>query len=233
MTRKLLMVAAATAVPLGVIGAGSVGSGVAGAATPITVTPVTCQESGTVNFMAPGISLQGTATTSHTTTTTSSTTFVSCSGGTVTGGGSLVIVAKNTKCTASTSPPPGCAKGLFVGNSGAGLGSATTDKSILKAVKKLPLGMVQNSVTFAIKNKPLSVSEIVGGVCTNGSTTEVGFGITGSVKMKPKEVGITTATLNVCLGTDNLGGNFFTDLTNGDTIASVQIDPVTSSLSLH
>ena len=61
------------------------------------------------------------------------------------------------------------------------MGSATTDKSILKAVKKLPLGMVQNSVTFTIKNKPLSVSEIVGGVCTNGSTTEVGFGITRSL----------------------------------------------------
>ena len=74
MIRKLLMVAAAAAVPLGVIAAGAVGGGVAGAATPITVTPVTCHESGTVNFMAPGISLSGNATTSHTTTTTSSTT---------------------------------------------------------------------------------------------------------------------------------------------------------------
>ena len=135
-----------------------------------------------------------------TTTTSASTAFVSCSGGAITGGGSLVIVAKNTKCTATTSPPPGCAKGLFIANSGAGLGSASTDKSILKAVKKLPLGMVQNSVPFAIKNKPLSVAEIVGGACTNGSTTEVGFGITGAVKMKPKEVGITTSTLTVCLG---------------------------------
>ena len=63
MIRKLLMVAAAAAVPMGAIAAGAVGGGVAGAATPITVTPVTCQESGTVNFMAPGISLSGNAST--------------------------------------------------------------------------------------------------------------------------------------------------------------------------
>jgi hypothetical protein len=233
MIRKLMMVAAAAAVPLGAIAVGAVGGGVAGAAVPIPVTPVTCGESGTINFQAPGISLAGTATTSHTTTTTTSTSFVNCTGGAVTGGGSLVILTKNTKCTASTSPPPGCMKGLFVGNSGGGLASPATDKSIMKAVKKLPLGMTQNSVPFAIKNKPLSVAEVVGGACTNGATQEVGFSITGAIKMKPKETGITTGTLTVCIGQDNLGGNFFTDLTAGHSISSAQIDPVTSTISLH
>jgi hypothetical protein len=237
MIRKLLTVAAAAAVPISAVAAaGVVGTSQAGAATVPVLTPATCHLTGTINFMAPGISLVGTATASKTTVTTSSTTITSCSGGgTIGGGGALVITTKNTKCVlpVTSSEPSNCAKGLDVSNSGSGLASPTTTKSIEKAIKKLPVTLTEGGVTYNVKHKATGVSNPIGGVCTNGATQEVGFAITGTAKTSPKSTGLTAIDLTVCLGVDNLGGNFFSDLTGGKTIASTAIDGVTSTETIH
>jgi hypothetical protein len=236
MIRKLLMVAAAAAVPMGAIAAG-VGGGIAGAALPIPVVPTTCHMTGTVTFASPGISLIGITTTAKTSSTTSSVGFTGCaSGGTVGGGGTLNILTKNTKCVlpVTGTEPANCAKGLLVTDSGGGLGSPGTFKSLGKAIKALPLTLTEGAHVFTLKSKALSEGEVVGGACTNGSTSEVGFSIQTSVKGSPKETGVTGATILVCLGQDSNSANFETDLlTNGATIASTQIDPVTSSITLH
>ena len=81
MIRKLLMVAAAAAVPLGAIAVGAVGGGVAGAKTLEPASTVQCALTGTVNFAAPGISLIGVTTASKTGATTSSLGFTGCTPG--------------------------------------------------------------------------------------------------------------------------------------------------------
>jgi hypothetical protein len=244
MIRKLLMVAAAAAVPMGAIAVG-VSGGVAGAATPIPVNPTTCAMNGTVTFAQPGISLVGITTAAKTGSTTSSVGFQNCgaNGSVSTGAGTLNILTKNSKCLApfpsnptalGTSAATSCEKGRNITDSGGALGSPGTFKSLGKAIKALPLTLHENNVGFALKSKALSESEILpGGAC---GATEVGFLIQTSVKTSPKSIGIAGGTLTVCLGTDNNAGpnnNFFQDLTGGSTIPNTQIDPATSTISLH
>jgi hypothetical protein len=256
MIRKLLMVAAAAAVPMGAIAAGAVGAGVAGAKTVIPLTPASCAISGTVTFAAPGISLPGLPTSNKTSSTGTTLSFSGCSpaGASITGGGALSITTKNSKCTGTNAPIPGCAKGKDIYDSGGGLGSASTFKSLDKAVKGLPIGLTETSGSVVIKSKALTPSEVIGsgtspGPCVNpggGSAAaddEVGFSIPTTVKTSPKSTGVTAGTILVCLGADSgvsggtpskYNGNFYNDLlTAGATIASVAIDPVTSSISLH
>jgi hypothetical protein len=245
MIRKLLMVAAAAAVPMSAVAAaGAVGSGVAAAKAPVpVVSNASCALGGTVNFSTnpgiAGISLEGTATTNKTSTTTSSTSESGCTGGTLSSGsGTLDIVTKNTKCTAPYTSPPGCAKGKDIGEAGTGLASAGTTKSIEKAVKKLPITLVQGSNTFTLKSKVTSVTtyeDASSGPCAN----EVGFGIAGTFKTSPKSTGDTSIVLTVCLGQDSdvtgpspSTDNFFSDLTAGDTIGIADIDPASSSIAL-
>jgi hypothetical protein len=231
MIRKLLMVAAAAAVPMGAMAVAGVASeGVSGAATVVALTPTQCVMSGTVTFAPPGISLVGITTTSKTSSTTSTVAFSGCGTGTLSGGGTLNIPTKNSKCLlpVTSSEPSTCAKGLDITDSGGGLGSPGTFKSLGKAVKSLPLTLNEGTPVL-LKQKALSESEIVGGTCG----AEVGFLINTSIKTSPKSTGITGATLNVCLGQDSNSKNFFTDLTGGGTIASTQIDPATSFIKFH
>ncbi len=238
MIRKLLIAAAAAAMPMGAIAVGAGGGGVAGAATPITATPVTCAMSGSVQFAPPGISLVGLTTTNKTSVTNSTVAFPTCtSGSSVSSSGTLAIITKNSKCLApfpsgppGTTQPSNCAKGLKIFDSGSGLGSPATFKSLEKAVKKLPLTLTQGGHTFTIKSKATSAASVTpGGVC--GS--EAGFAIGTTLKTSPKSTLPTTGHINVCLGTDSNGVDFFTDLTkNGATIASTAIDPATSTIAL-
>jgi hypothetical protein len=237
MIRKLLMVAAAAAVPMGAMAvAGAASEGVSGAATVVALSPTTCHMSGVVTFAAPGISLVGITTTSKTSSTTSTVAFSGCGTGTLSGGGTLNIPTKNSKCVlpVTSSEPSTCAKGLDITDSGGGLGSPGTFKSLGKAVKSLPVTLNEGTPVL-LKQKALSESEILPGQ-TCGAT-EVGFLIHTSIKTSPKSTGITGATLNVCLGADHLPlpatGNFFSDLTGGQTIPTADIDVVSSTIAFH
>ena len=168
MIRKLLMVAAAAAVPLGAIAVGAVGGGVAGAKTLEPATTETCNLTGTVNFAAPGISLVGVTTASKTGATTSAIGFTSCGAGESisSSAGSLVITTKNSKCVApypsnptalGTSAATSCEKGRLITDSGGALGTPGTFKSLGKAVKVLPLALHETGFpTMAIKQKAIS-----------------------------------------------------------------------------
>jgi hypothetical protein len=247
MIRKLLMVAVAAAVPMSAVAVGVVGGGVAGAKTLVPATPEKCAMQGSVNFAFPGISLIGVTTLAKDSTTTSSVSFASCAGSnSITSSVSVLnITTKNTKCTSAqfvanptpvgTSASTSCAKKRLITDSGGGLGSSTTFKSLAKAVKKgLPLTLHESGdPALVLKIKAINPTEILpGGAC---GSSEVGFSIPLSVKTSPKSTLPPTGQINVCLGTDGNAGpnnNFFQDLTAGSTIPSTQIDPATSSITV-
>jgi hypothetical protein len=228
MIRKLLLVAAATAMPLGAVAVtGIATSGVAGAAGP------TCTVSGTVNFAPPGISKNGSASASKSsTTTTSATTFggAGCSGGS----GPNTITTKSTKCDKHTAGQPASNPACTPGNYGYGswsnfVSGGTT--SIQKALKKLTFTL--NSVTY--KTKTTAASEILPGGACGGS--EVGFKIVGTVT-SPKAAKGQTSTLNACLGAItgsglNPGDNFLAAAVDQiGTVATAAIDPAFSTVTV-
>ena len=238
MIRKLLVVAAAAAIPMGALAVGAVGSGVAGAAAN---TPITCAFTGTVSFGAPGLSHFGSATPNKTSTTnTSGSTFSGPQCG-LNGSnpGNLtaqfpahMIVSKNTtKCskTIPNNPIPGCVKGDYVTDQASALTSGSTGASLKKALKKGTLAL-PGGVSAPFKT---SVAGTYGG-CGGG---EQGFQISGTVKNK--SYSYTTFALTICLGADTgsgTSGDFATDVVtalaspSGPTIATATIDPTYSSL---
>ena len=226
MIRKMLLVAAAVAMPVGVVAVtGVTGATVAGAAGP------TCTVSGTVNFAAPGISHAGAASASKTsTTTTSATTFggAGCSGGAPGNN----ITSKSTKCDKHTAglpvSNPACTPGNYGYGSWANFTTGGT-ASIQKSLKKLSFTL--NSVAY--KTKTTGASEILpGGAC---GASEVGFQIVGSVS-SPKASKGQTSTLNACLGTITgtglkPGDNFLAAVIDQiGTVATANIDPATSTV---
>ncbi|HVB92910.1 MAG TPA: hypothetical protein VND67_01220 [Acidimicrobiales bacterium] len=230
MLRKMLLIAAAVAMPMGVIAAGVVGAGPASAkAIVFSGPPITCAFTGQVNFAPPGLSGAGSITPNKTsTTTTSGLTYQSCTGGTGAAGpfsaGGLAIVTKNTKCPKIAVPPSTCAKPNYISDQASGLASPATLASLGKSVKKLPVTI--QGFTFKIKPATTSIISCPGG--------ESGFGISGTAKSKPKST-YTSFTITVCLGSDFGGattGNFVGDLSAGVTVPGVNIDPATSSISI-
>lgn len=208
----------------------------------------TCAISGTVSFASPGLSNQGTNTTTLKKTTTSASASLSgCSGGlsgsgTINGGNSLGITSKSSKCTgAGTSSdgnnPPGCpapvkhTPKVYNYDSAAAFQNSGS-ASLSKAIKKLSFAI--GSTSF--QEKVTSATEVLPGGACGG---EVGFAIVGTVK-KPKQDKNQTVTANVCLGNDggtNTSGSFFLDVSSAFggntsiTIATADIDPATSTLS--
>jgi hypothetical protein len=224
MIRKLLLVAAAIAMPLGAVAVtGIATAGVAGAAT-------TCTVSGTVTFAPPGISHNGSASASKTsTTTTSATTF---GGGCTGGSGPMNITSKSTKCDKHTAGQPSSNPACTPGNYGYGswanfISGGTT--SIQKALKKLNFTL--NGTAY--KTKTTSAAEVIGGAC--GS--EVGFKITGTVTSPKASKGLPSS-LTACLGAITGSG-----LNPGDdfgaaavdqigTVATAAIDPAHSAATI-
>ncbi len=245
MIRKLLMVAGATAMPLGMVAVGAVGAGTAGAhkAPPPASPPITCAIGANVTFAPPGISKNGsvgTAKDSYTHTTTIS--FTGCSsvpsqpGKTTGSSAALTITSKNSKCgklpntNKAGGSQPGCVKGdtyYDTASSFASTGTAT----LQKAVKKLYITV--DGITFKAKT---TASSIVAPGAACGS--EGGFHLTGTVKAKPYTY--TTDSLLACLGTDtgtNTTGNAVADIESAlsdptITVATAQIDPATSQLNI-
>jgi len=226
MIRKMLVVAAAAAMPLASLALVSTTSSVAGAAgLPITDT-VCSSVSGSVNFDPPGLSTNGqlSAVKGTSTTTTGVSSISGCNNLFVTGAvgttGSLPgnnLVSKYSKCTGAGTPVPECISKQYYFDSTAGFASAG-GSTIKKALGK-------PAFTFegvALSGKTTVVHEVsCGGV-------DIGFSLTGTVKSKtPKTAGFFQFV--ACLHSDSgpgTTGNFLTDLndnTNTKTIASATI----------
>ena len=240
MIRKLLLVAAAGAVPIGLVAMGAVGSGVANAAKgpPPPSPTVNCALSGTINFAPPGLSFLGTTTSSKdNTTTVSGVSYSGCTGYTASSASSLSIVTKNSKCPKTTpNPDPypaGCLKPLYYGDSVASFASAplTTIEKSLKG-----LGLTVNGAVAKTKATSASEVEGTGGAC--GPSDGAGFLISGTAKVKP--YAYTSFNLQICLSGDtgtNTTDNFFGDVASaalgGDqVIATATIDPTESFINL-
>lgn len=224
MIRKMLMVAAAIAMPVGMTAAGVViTSGVAGAKAPV-VAPTTCAVTGTVTFPAPGLSKIGSVGASSKSTTSSSTT---ASGG-CTGTSLVTIKSKSTvKCKSQPTTAPCTGKTGFVYDTEGGF--ATSVPALAKAVKK-GLVVVDNAVSLTLVPTPgTGVAEILpGGTCGG----DVGFLLTGTVKKATD-----TFSANICLTTDTgpgTSGSFLGDLISGaGTIATASIGGPDSSIVIN
>ena len=240
MIRKLLVVAAAAAIPMSAVAVGAVGSGVAGAGTPASSNPITCALAGHVAFASPGLSHFGSATPNKTSTTaTSGAAFTGAAcgaNGTNVGNVSSpfadksIVIKNTTKCskTIPNNPIPGCVKGDYVTDQASGL--TTSGPSLKKAIKK---------GTFVLNGISLPFKTSVAGAYTGCGGAEQGFQITGTVKNKA--FAYTTFALTICLGDDSGTGttnNFANDIvtalasTSGPTITSAEIDPAYSSLAV-
>jgi hypothetical protein len=237
MIRKMLVIAAAVAMPASALAVGAIGGGVANAAKGPPPTPIVCAAHGTITFASGGISTNGNVTTAKTSdTTTSATTFDGPSCGT---GGSTdgkTITSKNSKCTGtntgtpSTVTIPGCAKKSYYYGTAASYIS-TGASTLGKALKKVTLNV--NGISFAGKTK--TATAVSGGAC--GS--EGGFQLNGSVKASGQSY--KTYSLLVCIGNDTGPGTtnaFASDVAGaafGNTaiaIDTADIDPASSTLTI-
>ena len=233
MIRKLLVVAAAAAIPMSAVAVGAIGSGTAFAGKTVNPSPpVSCTVAGTITFAPPGISHDGLVSTSKTSTTnTSAITFAgpACGPNTTNSGGSTpprAITSKSTKCPGTTA----CPKGSYISDTASSY-VTTGASSLQKALKKGTITL--DGVGFPFKTS--SAASVNGGAC--GS--EAGFQISGSVKNKA--YAYTSYSLLVCLGGDTgtgTTGAFLNDITtaiasaSGPTIATATIDPATSVLKV-
>ncbi len=232
MIRKLLVVAAAVAMPVTVIAVTGV---TAGAKTVVPPDPAaTCSISATITFAPPGISNNGSVGTSKTsTTTTSGETFGTVAGDPACSGSApnLAITSKSTKCSKKVagqpSSNPACEPGMYGYDSWANFESGGV-ASVQKSLKKLVFTI--NGITYSTK----TTSAAIDGNCANG---EVGFLINGTVKA-PKNDKAQTDTLAACLGTVTGPGvvgsppTFTGNLFGPGTVATAQIDPATSTISV-
>jgi hypothetical protein len=230
MIRKMLVIAAAVAMPVSVIAAVGGTSGVAGAKPGPPDPGVTCTIGATVTFATPGLSTNGQVGTGVKTTDTT------VSGETLGGAGCVgsssinPIVSKTVKCVkdepGQPTSNPGCdgVKGT-VGWDSWGDYAATGTASILKDVKKLYFTI--NNIAYETKNTSAADVGCAGG--------EVGFQINGTVASPKNDKGQTdvlTACLGTVTGSSLLGPDFQDNLfaPNPTTVATAQIDPSTSSI---
>jgi hypothetical protein len=232
MIRKMLVVAAAIAMPVSVIAIPAFTSGVAGAHTVVPADPpVTCSVSGTVTFAPPGLSSAGSAEAAKdSVSTTSPTTFgAGCTGGSGTG---YSITSKSIKCAKKATDPepssnPGCEVGEYGYDSWSNFTTGGTT-AIQKALKKLNFTL--NGIAY--ETKTTSASQVVFNAC--GS--EVGFQLNGTVAAPKQDKG-QSSQLIACLGAVTGTGltsytNFFDDYNGPGTVATAQIDPSVSTVEI-
>jgi hypothetical protein len=238
MIRKLLMVSAALAMPIGLVVA--TGTTAYAKGKPPPDPAVNCSvHNGVVTFATPGLTQSGTLTTAKTTTSTTSGLTLengttSCTGSS----GGRSIVSKTQKCSAagSTTDYPICA-GAPKGEDAYGSAKSFTDASnaanLAKQLKSLTV--TANGITYTTKTT--SVSQILGGAC--GS--EAGFALNGTVKA-PKNDKNQSAVATICLSSDTgsgTTGSFLNDLETelGSSPTSMQIatatmDPAKSTVAI-
>jgi|HubBroStandDraft_6_1064221.scaffolds.fasta_scaffold17290_2 hypothetical protein len=235
MVRKMLVVAAAIAMPMSAVAVVGATGGVAGAVVGPPDPAVTCTISATVTFAPPGISSNGQVGTGvkSTQTTVSSETL----GGAGCVGSSSInpITAKTVKCVkgqpGQPSTNPGCngVKGTEGWDSWGDFASTGT-ATILKSTKKLNFTI--NGIPYQTKNTSAAAIGCPGG--------EVGFQISGTIKAPKNDKGQTdvlTACLGTVTGTSLQGSTPFmfqnqVFAPEPTTVATAQIDPVTSSVAI-
>lgn len=233
MIRKMVVAAAAVAMCVSGIGVLTtfVGSGVAGAKSP-TVVGITCDSTGSVNFVSPGLTVDGTTSgvgKDSTTKATLDSSNLDCNGNGVSNSPVVVsITTKNTKCdvaltdddlpTLGEQPPrwtepPSCPTGkpakktYYDDLAWSFAGSGASD--IVTALKK---GIPFDDSGTALTLIPTSSTAVdPNGAC--GGSTSSGFDIKGTIK---KATGASFSDL-VCLTTDtgtDTSNVFTTDLTD-------------------
>jgi len=239
MIRKMLVVAAAIAMPaVAVAGASAVsGAGIASAKA-LPPVPVTCSLSGSVTFAKPGLSHSGSLTKKTVETTK---TAITPAGPAACGTKAIKNKINSTPgvCATDPSPAPICASAPaktlakdpnFYDSTASLLSSpASILTSLAGGVKTTDNG---TKITLIPKT---SGAIVPGGAC---GASEVGFNVTGTVTGGGA---VTAFALNICLGTDTgTGGTtgvFFPDYIaasggGSQVIASAGVDGATSSLTL-
>jgi hypothetical protein len=223
MIRKMLMVAAAIAMPVGAI---AVSGGTASAAGPQAGKAISCAVASTVTFAAPGLSKAGSVDTSATSTTkTGGLTFsgTGCSG---TGAGHSITSA-STKCTGKGTPLPYTA--CKTGDYGYDAWSAYISKGTSSIKTAIPtLAFTLNGNSFSSKT-----TKVAGLSCSGG---EIGFAITGTVSAPASYKG-AKSTLNACLGAVTGTGltsttNFAKDINGPGTLKTATIAKATSTIKI-
>jgi len=227
MRRKILMGVLALALPTGLMATLST-SAVAGKAPP---NPIACSGfGGTVTFGGgAGLTQAGTATASKTSapTTVSGGSFT-CTGAVSASNAGLSIAGSKNAKLAKSDPRYNKTTGVkYLTNTKSGFTAAGgTLKKTLKIVN-----FVINGHTEQFKTN--SAGEVVGGTSPTGCPGEVGFKISGQVKLAPYDT--KTAFVLACLGHDSGPGttnSVGVDLFNSSTLVTAQIDPALSNASL-
>jgi hypothetical protein len=214
MIRKMLMVAAATILPVtGVAAVGIVAtSGVAGAKGSAP-TSITCGQTGTAKFAKPGLTHAGALTNKSTETTAA--TLAGSGTGCDTKTIKLKITTATTPCAGATSPAPICstapaktlAKDPNYYNDAAGYASSASDIG-----SSLPIEATDNGTKVWLEFGT-STSESPGTGDTCG--TDTGFHLTGNLDNASQTSAIGTYTDNVCIVDDSgagTTGDFYLDL---------------------
>jgi hypothetical protein len=241
MIRKILLVAAAIAMPVGMVAA--TGSTAFAGSKPPPDPAVNCGISGaSITFASPGLTAAGTLTASKTETT--STTGLTLVNGSTTCSGSSAgnsIVSKTGSCKTEASEYPVCSGATktekYAYDSVASFSSSSSTSAIAKSLKSLSLSI--NGISYVTKTK--SATAVTPGAGNACGASEAGFQINGVVST-PSNDKNQTATAVICLGTvktgvDTAGQAFLTSLgtlegNSAATDLTVNIDSATSSVAI-
>jgi len=202
MKRKMLLIAAAVAMPLGAIGVTTIaGSTVAGASNS-TALNITCKISGAaVTFAGSGLSANGTITSLLTSTTTTSAQKLTC--GTAGKGSSpgLSIVTNNEACTAVDTPEIGCpAPPPQMYDYGSVAGFAASSGTLAGPTGSIP------HITAKIGTTTYMINTTVSSVALTCGTGEAGFSIHGKIATPLAHKG-EKVVVTACLGADTHTGS--------------------------
>ena len=227
MFRKLLVVAAAIAMPVSIV---AVSGGIASAAGPKGGPAISCAVASTVTFAAPGLSKAGAVSTAKTSTTKTGSLVFSGAGCSGTGAGHSITTAA-TKCTGTGKPAPytKCKVGDYGYDSWSGY--------ISTGVSSIKTALPTISFTLNAKNFTVKTTAVAATSCKVSSTvTEVGFKVTGTVTAPATYVG-ATGTLTSCLGAVKGTGltsttNFAKDINGPGTLTSATIDKAVSTIKI-
>jgi hypothetical protein len=231
MIRKMLVIAAAIAMPVSVIAVSGVTAGAASKPPPDPA--ITCAVTATVTFAAPGISNAGSVSTSKTSNTTTSGESFSTKGsdGACTGSApDNTITSKSVKCTGVHTPSsntacPGKTPTMYGYGSWSNFETEGTS-SIQKALKKLSFTI--NGIAYSTKTTGAADISCAGG--------EVGFSVTGTVSAPKQDKG-QSAVLDACLGAVTGTGlnspeTFSNNIGGPGTVATATLDPATSTVEI-
>ncbi len=223
MIRKLLLVAAAIAMPISVV---AVAGGTASASSASGSGPIKCKIASKVTFASPGLSKAGAVSTSTTSTTTASGLVVSgtgCTGSSKT----ISIKSSSTKCTGKGTPSPytACATGKYGYDSWASYISSGTS-SIKKSLASFDFTLNGNSFKT-------TTTAAAGLSCSGG---EVGFKITGKVT-SPAAYSGKVSTIDACLGAVTGTGlasttNFAKDIGGAGVLKTATISSSNSTIAV-